>query len=149
AWRLQHQEDGWVRVIEADAAQRVEAAQVVFVGRIVAMPGNHVERRMIHVGLPQKPAELRNELEAADQVFVGCPRRHEITWVGQAVRAYRPQIRQLEQSAEILADVASRFAVGQYRAKPDTARNNGNFQGLNVYAPHFSVQLQAPPLGND
>src|SRR5690606_8550289 len=58
-------------------------------------------------------------------------------------------IRQLEQGAEVLTDVASRFAVGQYHAKPDTARNDGDFQGLDVYAPHFSVQLQAPPLGND
>jgi hypothetical protein len=44
ALRLQHQKDRRVRMVEADRTDRVEAAQVVFVRRVVAMPGHYIER---------------------------------------------------------------------------------------------------------
>ena len=44
---VQHQEDRRIRMVEADRADRVEAAQVVFVRRVVAVPRDHVERRMV------------------------------------------------------------------------------------------------------
>jgi len=43
AGRLQGDEDRRVRMIVADRADGIEAAQIVLEGNMVAVPGNHVE----------------------------------------------------------------------------------------------------------
>ena len=63
--RGQHREDRRVGMVEADRADRVEAREVVFVRRVVAVPGDDVERRMVELGRPQMALELRDELAAA------------------------------------------------------------------------------------
>src|SRR5579863_9353107 len=49
AGRGQHCEDGWVWVIVADGADGIEAPEVVLVGRVVAVPADDVERRVVHL----------------------------------------------------------------------------------------------------
>src|SRR5258708_9471122 len=41
----------------------VEAAQVVLVGRVVAVPGDDVERRVIHLRRPEVALELGDQIE--------------------------------------------------------------------------------------
>ena len=50
ARRGQHGEDAGVGVIVKDRADGREASQVVFVGRVVAVPGHDVQRRARNVG---------------------------------------------------------------------------------------------------
>src|SRR5205823_7558382 len=85
--RLQHQEDRWVRMIVADRADRVEAAQIIFVRRAIAVPRDDVERRMTDFGTPQIAHELRDELKRAAAVFVRRSGRLEVAGIGEAVRS--------------------------------------------------------------
>src|SRR5690606_39569993 len=64
---------------------------------------------------PQVALELGDELEVAFDIFVRCIRREEIARVRQAVGADRPQVRQPQQAAEVLAHVTARGAVRQDR----------------------------------
>src|SRR3546814_13557798 len=61
--RSEHQKDARVGVIEADRADRVEAAQIVFARRVVALPGDHIERRMADVGPPQAALKLGHQFK--------------------------------------------------------------------------------------
>ena len=45
-WRGEHGEDRRVRVIEQNGADRREGPQVVFVRRVIAVPGDDIERRV-------------------------------------------------------------------------------------------------------
>jgi hypothetical protein len=66
---------------------------------------------------PQVAAELGDQLEIAFAVFVARLRRQEVARIGQAVRADRAQVRQAQQGAEVLADIAARRAVRQATGK--------------------------------
>ncbi len=89
--RLQHEEDRRIGMIEADRADRVEAAQVVFVRRVVAVPRDDVERRVIERRLPQTALELSDEPEVAFDILVCCDGRLEIARVREPVRTDRPK----------------------------------------------------------
>ena len=41
-------------MVEADRADRVEARQIIAVGREIAVPGDNIERRMIERRRPQR-----------------------------------------------------------------------------------------------
>lgn len=43
-WYGEHGEDGGVGVVKGHRVHGAEAAEVVLVGRVVAVPGDHVER---------------------------------------------------------------------------------------------------------
>src|SRR4051812_6273128 len=60
--RGEHGEDGWIRMVEAHAVDHVEAREVVLAGRVVAMPRDHVERRVIQPRAPRLPAEACENL---------------------------------------------------------------------------------------
>ena len=90
-------------MIVADGAERVEAAQVVFVRRVVAVPGDHVQRRMIDAAPSTVPAEFRHQLEVPVAILVRGDRREEIARIRQPVRADRPEIREPQRRAEVLA----------------------------------------------
>ena len=74
-----------VRMVEADRPDGVEVRQIILVGRMVAVPGDDVERRMIDVGGPQVAGVFANELEGAVGVFIGRDRIAEIPRVGEDI----------------------------------------------------------------
>ena len=120
ALRLQHEEDRRIGMIEADRTNRVEVAQIVFVRRVIAVPRDHVERRMTDVRAPQIAVHLRDQFERALAVFVRGVRREEIARIGKAVRADRSEFGQTQQRAEVLADIAARLrrpAASQQNAR--------------------------------
>ncbi len=53
AGRGQHGEDRRVGMVEAHRADGVEAREIVFVGRVVAVPGDDVERRVVDSARPE------------------------------------------------------------------------------------------------
>ena len=60
---------------------------------------------------PQPPLEFRDQLEVAVAILERGDRRQEVARIGQAVRADRPELRQAEQRAVVLADVAARIVA--------------------------------------
>src|SRR5277367_6576287 len=69
-WRVQHQENRRVWMVEADGADRVEKPQVVLVRRIVSVPCDHVERRMTNICAPQMPVKFCHEFKIALTDFI-------------------------------------------------------------------------------
>src|SRR3546814_6384753 len=110
-------EDRRIRVVDAYRAECVEAAQVVLAGRVVAVPGYHVQRRMPDRRAPQVALELGDQLEVALGLLVRRIRGEEVSLIGKAVGADRPQVRQPQQAAEVLAHVAARGTVRQRDAE--------------------------------
>ena len=89
ARRLQHEEDRRIGMVEADRADRVEAREVVLVRRVVAVPRDDVERRVVDRGRPQVALELGHQLELAFAVLEPRVRRQEVARIGEAVAADR------------------------------------------------------------
>jgi len=75
-------EDGGVCVVESHRVHRAEARQVVLVGRVVAMPGNHIEGRGPLLGAKHPAAELVVDRKGALPVLEGSHWGEEVTWVG-------------------------------------------------------------------
>src|SRR3712207_7264956 len=57
------------------------------VGVVVAVPGDHVERRVLELGGPQAPAPLHEHPRGRVLVLVGRDGRQEVALVGHAVRS--------------------------------------------------------------
>src|SRR5262245_36354253 len=113
------------------------------------MPGDHVEGRMIDLGLPQIALKFCDDAEVALDVFVNGDGRQEVARVGEAVRADRPEFGQPELRAVIFADVASRLAVGQFDQEPQPARQNANFARRDLQHSKLRADRQSPHLRND
>ena len=52
-WRAQHRVDRWVGVIERNRVDAVEQREIVLVRRVVAVPRNDIQRRVIDEGGPE------------------------------------------------------------------------------------------------
>ena len=128
--RRQHGEDRRIGMVEADRVDRVEAREVVLVRRVVAVPRDDVERRVVDRRAPQPPAELRDQLERALGSLVRRDRRQEVARIGEAVRADRAELGQPEQRAVVLADVAARrrIAGASSTANSHAARQTARFR---------------------
>ena len=94
-------------MIEADGVDAIEICHVVLVGRVVAMPADHVERRVIDPRGPQLALKLAQALKLAVHILKGGDRGKKITRVGQPVGANRTQVRQTEGEAIVLADITA------------------------------------------
>src|SRR3546814_14793453 len=104
-------------MVEADRADGVETAQVIFVWHVVAMPGHHIEGRMIQFTTPQLTEEFLHQRGRAGKVFVMSDRRQKIPWVGQAVAADRPEVRQAQRRAMVFGNLAASLRIKQLKAK--------------------------------
>ncbi len=80
-------------MVEADRADGIETPKIVAIGRVVAVPGDHIERRVIDRCPPQRPLELGDQLELPFAVLVACLRGFEVARIGEAIGADRPEIR--------------------------------------------------------
>ena len=80
----QHREDRRVGMVEADAADRVEAGEVVAPRRVIAVPGDDVERRMVERRRPQLAEEFLDDLGLLVAVLEGGDRGLEIARRWQA-----------------------------------------------------------------
>ena len=122
--RGQHSEDRRVGMIEADRVDDVEAREVVLVRRVVAVPGDDVERRMVDLRRHRLPQNFATSSSGAVDVLVRGDRRQEVARVGEPVRADRAELGQAERRAVILADIAARRAVaGDRRRKRGRAES--------------------------
>ncbi len=100
--------DGWVGVVEADGVDAVEAGEVVFAGRVVAVPGDDVEGRVVEVGGPEIALKFCDDLEGGVvAVVVGGMGGEEVAGVGEAVGADCAEFRQAEAGSVVFEEIAA------------------------------------------
>src|SRR6202044_3595046 len=105
--------------------------QGVLVRHVVAVPGDHVQRRVVVVGGPEVAAELLHD-RGGLAFFERGVRGQEVPLAGQAVGADRAAFWQREGGAEVLAQVAAGRLVRQLDAEPDAARDHGDLAGTDA-----------------
>src|SRR5438552_3304782 len=133
-------------MVEADRPDRVEEREIVDIRRVIAVPGDDVERRMVEPGHPKIALEFGDHLEGLVAVLEGGDRRAEIARIGEAVGADRAQFWKPEERAVILADIASRSSVRQLDPELDAARNHGNFSGFRLDHAELGGEARTSPL---
>jgi hypothetical protein len=138
-----------VRVIEEDRAYGAEGPQVVFAGRVVAVPGDHVQRRVADLRRVELPAPLDDELGGPLHVLIGRHRRLEVPRIGQAVGADGTAARQVELGAVVLAHEAARRPVQRLDAEDHAARHDGDFQRADLHPPQLGEDLEPAGLRHD
>lgn len=157
-------EDGGVRVVKRDGANGVEAAEVVLVRVVVALPPNHVKRRVRLRGLEQSVVELhRHGVVTAATTGSACRSRRakvlgkvrhgglEITGVGEAVGANGAELGELEMALVQLQRVAPRRTRRGCKMHLvfHAARDHGNLHGAHEQPAHLGANVQVPLLRDD
>src|ERR1700692_4124648 len=84
-WRTQHAVDRGIRMIERNGVDAIEKAQVVLIGRVISVPRNNVQRRVIDRGRPELTHKLRGDVKVALTIFVCRYRCFEVARVRQAI----------------------------------------------------------------
>ena len=135
-------------MVETDRTDRVEPGGVVFVRRIVAVPADHIQRRMREGRGPQAAAVFLHALGRPVDVLERRHGRLEIAVIGQAVRADRPEVRQAEEGTVVLADIAADRA-GTFDPEPHPARNDHDLAGSGVDPPHLGDEGLVARLRHD
>ena len=147
--RGQHREDRRIGMVEADGADRREGAQIVFVGRVIAVPGHHVDRRMRQRGLEQRTAPFHEQFGRRVLVLIGRDRGEEVARIGEAIGADRAALRQREGAAVIFAEIAARRAAGEFDAELDAARDHRDLAGLDIDAAELGDEAQIALLHHE
>ena len=110
--RRQHREDRRIGMIEQDRADRRKCPEIIFVGRVIAVPGDHVERRMADLGFMERAAPFDEQrVQGVSFSSYAGDRRLEVARIGEAVGADRPAIRHGELGAIVFADIAARRPI--------------------------------------
>src|SRR3546814_10162038 len=89
---------------------------------------------------PQVALELGDQLEVALGLLVRRIRGEEVSRIGKAVGADRPQVRQPQQAAEVLAHVAARGTVRQRDAEAHAARDQRDYLRHRSEEPTSEIQ---------
>ena len=87
--RSQHRVNRRIRMIEAHGVDAIEIRQIVLVGHVVPMPGNHVQRRVIDRRRPESSLELGHNPVIALSIFKRRYRSQKVARIRQTVRANR------------------------------------------------------------
>src|SRR3982751_2599107 len=104
---------------------------------------------MIDRRAPEPATEFRNQLELALTLAIcgdGC---EKIPRIGETVGADRAELRQSQQRAVVLADIAARIAATELDREADAARDDGNLSRCNIDNAHLGVNLQRATLGDE
>ena len=136
-------------MIETDGADRREGAQIVFIRRVVAVPGHHVDRRMRQRGLEQRAAPFHEQLGRRVLVLIGRDRRQEVARIGEAIGADRPALRQREGAAVVFAEIAARRPIREFDTEFDAARDHRDLAGLDIDPAEFGDEAQGTLLGHE
>ena len=144
--RGQHGEDRRIGMVEQDRADRAIGAQVVLVGRVIAVPGHHVERAVTDMGLMELSAPLDGHGRGRFAILEGCHRRLEVTRVGHAVGPDRTPARQLELLAVVFTDEAPAGPFQHLDPVDQAARDDGDLLRLEVDDAQLGGEPQPPFL---
>ena len=147
--RGEHAVDRRIGMIEAHGADHHEAGEIVFVRREIAVPGDDVERRVIHLRRPQIALEFGDHGARRLGVLVSRDGAEKIAHIGKAVGAERAELRQPQRDAVILADIAARRPVRQLDAKAQAARNDDDLAGRRLDDAELGDEARAAELRHD
>lgn len=155
----QHGEDGRVQVVEADRVDCAVVAQIVLVGAEVAVPGDHVVRRVGHAEVEHLVLELVHHLVRRNGVVGVLEPRDwalEVTRIGQSVGADGAEVGQLEVSLEDLDDVTAAAllrralrGLAHVHGELDTTGDDENLAGGDLESTHLRLNLQGTLLGHN
>ena len=128
---------------------QLKQRQVVLVGRVVAVPGHDVERRVIDARRPEPAQKFRGDVKVAVAIFEGGDGRFEVARVGEAIGADGPEFGQAKRQAVVLADVSAGLLVDEDDAELDAARDDADLAGRYFENAQFGVKAQRSELRND
>lgn len=143
--RGQDCEDGWIGVVEGDAADDIEAAEVVLVGIVEPMPCNDVERCVVLAGTEEVTIEFGDQRPFVSFLMilvVARDGRLEVSRIGQAIGADGAKLGEFEVVLVELEDVAAHGAFWQSDAVPDTAGDDANLIWAYQEAAKFSLDIE-------
>ena len=136
-------------MVERNRVNAVEQRQVVLVGRIVSMPADDVERRVVDECRPQPAQEFRSDVEFAFAIFIRRDRSLEVARIRKAIRADRPQFGKPEGQAVVLADISARLRLLEHHAELHSSRNHADLARLYAQDPQLRVEAKRAELRND
>lgn len=148
--RCQDRVDAGIGVVEGDAADDAEAAQVVFVGVVQAVPGDDVKGRVVLLGRVQVACEFGGQSPGGVGVFVeGGDRGLEVAGVGEAVGSDGPEFGELEVPLVELEDVAADWTGGEGDAVADTAGDDADLIGPHEDLAELGLDVEHAVLEDD
>src|SRR5882724_194529 len=100
-------------MIEEDGSDGRIPSEVVFVGSVIAVPSDDVERRVPDGRGPKRPSPFHVQSGRCVLVLVGGDGREEIALIGETIRSDRPALREGERPAVVLAHVAAGRPAGE------------------------------------
>lgn len=150
-------EDGGVRVVVGDCADGVEAAQIVFVGVVVAVPGDDVKGGMrlrggevVIVELDRDGVVILALVRRRAKVLVEAGDGHlEVARVGEAVCADGPQLGEGEVALVELEGVAAGRAGGEVDLVFDAAGDDCDLEGPDEEPAVFCADVEGALLRDD
>lgn len=149
AWRGEDGENAGIRVVETYGVDRVEAGKIVFVGSVIAVPGDNIERGVIEVGCPEASLKFCDNLEGGVvAVVVGGVGGVEVAGVGKAVGSDGAEVREAEGLAVVFEEVASTLRFEESYAELDASGDDGDFAGRELKDAELGVEGEASQLGH-
>lgn len=134
-------------MIESDAVDGVESIEIVLVRRVVSVPRDHVERRVILFANKERANELGHDCEVdVLSVFESSHGVQKVTWVCEAVGTNRAEIGDLKVVVVHLQHVAARVTVGQADLERDAARHDADFTGEDFEHAKFGANIETTLL---
>src|SRR5439155_1564586 len=125
AWSLRRRghdgEDRWIGMIEQQGAHRGEAPQVVFVRRVIAVPGDDIERRLADLGRVELAAPFHEKRRGLLLILVRCDWSKKVARIGEAICPDRPAIGTREGAGVVLAHIGARWAIDEFDSTPPRA----------------------------
>ena len=150
--RGKYGEDGWVRVVVGDAANGVEAAEIVLVRIVEAVPGDDVEGCVGLRGGEERPTKLaENGPGRVGVVFgEGSEGGLEVAGVGEAVGADGTEFGEGEVALVELEDVTADGLVGvEVDSVANAAGNDADFIGADQEVAQLCLNVQGAVLRHD
>src|SRR3984885_9074157 len=136
-----------IGMVKRDRVDAVESREIVLVRRVIPMPRNHIEGRMIDGRRPESPHEFRCDVKFAFTVFERSSRGLEVAGIRQSIRPNGTEFREAKRKAIILANIAARrIALLLFPTEHDAARNDANLAGRDVEDAKLRVKAQLPEL---
>ena len=136
-------------MVEEDGADGGEGAEVVLIGRVVAVPGDDVQRGVLDGRGPEGASPLDGEGGGGVAVFEGGDGGEEVARVGEAVGSDGAAFGESEGGAVVFADVSAGGTGGEFCAELYAARNDADFSGSDVDGAELGAEAEGAFLRDD
>ena len=136
-------------MVEQNGADRREPPEIVFVGSVIAVPGDDVERRTRDLGPIKFAPPFHEQGGGLIPVLVGGNRCEKIPGIGEAIGPDRTAIGQGEGTAVVFAHIGAGRPVDQLDLEDHAAGNDADLSGLDVDHAELGPEAQLVVLRDD